>query len=213
MTAIEDTDPRLGRLLEENFPASLPLTGELCYAGFRPHRVFLDNAEETNGALIIGDWLKIFARNSEALERLLPALQDFTEIRVAGVAPWILEHLTKEWEILWVSRCWLWHLPPGALQQPPVLFSTHPLRPEDAPLVNRHWEHGGDEESEQYLRRLIEDHPSTAVFEGEGPVAWSLVHWDGAMGPCRRTSHLSAWLNAWASAKAARRTGSGHSGG
>ncbi|MCX5975282.1 MAG: GNAT family N-acetyltransferase [Coprothermobacterota bacterium] len=45
-------------------------------------------------------------------------------------------------------------------------------------------EHGGDEESEQYLRKQIEDHPNIAVFEGERPVAWSLVHWDGAIGPC-----------------------------
>ena len=184
MITIEPDDPRLEHLLEEDYAASLPLRGELCHAGSRLRRVFLDSANEPSGALVIGDWVKIFARSSEALEQLLPAVEGFPEIRVAGAAPWILEHLTRGWEILWVSRCWLWHLPPGALQKPPVLHRTRPLRPEDAPLVNRHWEHGGDTESEQYLLGLIEDHPSAAVFEEERPVAWSLVHWDGAMGPC-----------------------------
>lgn len=102
--AIEGNDPRLGRLLEEDLPSSLPLTGELRYTSFRPHRVFLDRADETSEVPVIGDWVKIFARNSKALERLLPAIEGFTEIRVAGAASWILERLTREWEILWVSR-------------------------------------------------------------------------------------------------------------
>ncbi|MEI6308115.1 MAG: GNAT family N-acetyltransferase [bacterium] len=184
MIAIEGTDPRLRRLLEEDYAASLPLREELNHSGVSPRRVFLDSADEPGGALVIGNWVKVFARNVEALERLFPALEGFTEVRAAGVAPWILEHLTEGWEIQWVSKCWLWRLPPGALQRPPALFPTHPLRSKDAPLVNRHWEHGGDEESEQYLRKQIEDHPSMAIFEEERPVAWSLVHWDGAMGPC-----------------------------
>jgi hypothetical protein len=188
MIEIERQDPRLLQLLDEDRIATLAIRGELHHAGGRPRRVFLDDPDRPTGMLVIGEWVKIHARTAEALERLLPALEGFTELSVSAVEPWVLERLALDWRLTWETPCWLWYLEPGELQGPPNLHPTAPLRPEHAALVNSHWEHG-DEGTVDYIRWRIEDGPSFAVYEQREPVSWGLTHWDGALGPLFTLPH------------------------
>jgi hypothetical protein len=182
MIEIERTDPRLRRLLDEERIPTVMIRGELDLAGERSRRIFLDNPDDPGGVLVIGDWVKVHARYPEALEHLLPALSGMNEISVSAVNPWIRDQLAQKWVFSWETHCWLWYLEPGELVIPSLLHSVQSLRPEHAPLVNQHWEHG-DEDSVEYIRWRILDGPSFAVFQEGEPVSWCLVHGDEAMGP------------------------------
>jgi 8-oxo-dGTP diphosphatase len=178
-------DERIPRLLAHDQIGCLTIAGELETARPGEIKLFIDDPERPRGLLIRNYWVKLCAEDESAVAELLRALPGQEEFRFGAVAAWIRDRIARDWEITWENPCWLYYLEPDSLREELVQHEVSPLRPEDAPLVNRCWEHE-DEETLGYVRWRIESGPSCAIFTGEGrsrrPLSWVLTHRDGAMG-------------------------------
>jgi len=181
---IDPEDERIRRLLERDPIGNLTIKGELEAAKGSEGEieVYIDDPRSPKGVLVTDYWVKIHAQDEAALAELLQAIT-WEEARFGGVVRWIRDYLIGigGWELTWENPCWLYYLEPGDLREELIRHEIRPLRPEDAELVNEHWEFGSAE-SVEYVRWRIEAGPSCAIFKGDRPVSWALTHGDGQMG-------------------------------
>ncbi len=183
--SVEPDDPRVAAVLATDPIGNLVIRGDL--AGARPGDVslFLDRPEDPSGLLASSWWVRITARDSTALEPLLPAIPERHpyekdgDLMFGGVAEWIHDRLASIYDVTWVNRCWLYSLPEGAPLPGDPEHEVRPLRLEDAALVNAHWPHG---DSEEYVGWRIDCGPTAAVYEGDRPISWAATHGDEEMG-------------------------------
>ena len=178
---VDPEDERIHRLLERDRIGNLTIKGELEVAEEDEIEVYIDDPQSPGGLLVTDYWVKIYSQDEDALVELLPAIAQKEEAHFGGVAAWIRDYLVQEWEVTWENPCWLYYLEPGDLREELIRHEIRPLRPEDAELVNEHWEFG-DAESIWYVKWRIEAGPSCAIFDRDRPVSWALTHSDGQMG-------------------------------
>jgi 8-oxo-dGTP diphosphatase len=178
---VDPEDERIHQLLERDRIGNLTIKGELEVAEKDEIEVYIDDSQSPKGLLITDYWVKIYVQDEGALAKLLPAIAQKEEARFGGVAAWIRDYLVQDWEITWENPCWLYYLKAEDLREELIRHEIRSLRPEDAELVNEHWEFGSAE-SLGYVRWRIEAGPSCAIFDQDKPVSWALTHGDGQMG-------------------------------
>jgi ribosomal protein S18 acetylase RimI-like enzyme len=198
------SDPRIASLMEEDRIGNLGLANSLAGDIDGQLDVFVDSATDPAGVMVVGPWVRLYARDTAALRRLAPAIpgntgDEICEAAFAGVAGWVRSVLAESRALAWETPCWLYYLEPEAArwalltdaEQTEAVIAHESgrhheaevsgLRPTDAPLVNEHWDLGGGS-AEDYLRHRILSGPSSAAFVDGDPVSWSLTHDDGQMG-------------------------------
>jgi GNAT superfamily N-acetyltransferase len=183
---VEADDPRVAALLAEDRVGNLVIEGDLANSRPGDVKLLVDDLDEPAGLLAIGWWVRVYARDRAALERLRPAIprrhpmaEEETDVGFGGVAAWACDEIRSLGTTTWENLCWLWHLPSPDRLPDETEHETAPLRPEDTALVNEHWPHGDEPE---YVRWRIEAGPSAAVFEDGAPVSWAMTHGDEEMG-------------------------------
>ncbi len=176
---IQPDDPRCADLLARDRIGNLTMAGELEHAEPEEVSVYLDRAEDPAGLLVEGSqWVKLYAEDEAALDRLLPAVAGRSQVRFGGVAARTAAQLAETYEVLSEHPAFLYYLDARHLPDHEPGVQIEPLRPEHAALVNEHWSYG---DAEAYVRWRINAGPSAAVYDGDRPVSWALTQYDGQM--------------------------------
>jgi GNAT superfamily N-acetyltransferase len=182
---VEPGDPRVETVLQTDPIGNLVIRGDLANSRPGDVRLFLDDADEPIGLLASSWWVRITAKNADALERLRPAIperhpfEEDGELMFGGVAHWIREILVESYEVTWENPCWLYALPEEVTFPDDLPHDVRPLRPQDVPLVNEHWPHG---DSVEYVGWRVEHGQTAAIFDEDRLVSWTLTHGDDEMG-------------------------------
>ena len=125
-------------------------------------------------------WFGSFhALNDEAADefvRQLPA----SNIAFGGIRHKWAEKIIAAREPLWHSPCHLIYWPDEECNLP-VEYPVRPLRIEEAPLVNRHWDLGQGK-AEEYIKERIQKGIHVRCDDESGLVSWAMTHSDGSMG-------------------------------
>ena len=73
---VEPDDERIAALLAEDRIGNLGLAGDLAVSEPGGIDLFLDDPDEPSGLLAVGWWVRIYARDPAALDRLRPAIPE-----------------------------------------------------------------------------------------------------------------------------------------
>jgi len=176
---IRPDDPRCAELLARDHVGNLTIVGELEHAEPEEVRVYLDEPHDPAGLLVEGSqWVKLYAADEAALERLLPAVEQRRVVRFGGVVAGTAGQISRTYEVLSEHPAYLYYLEEQNLPRSLLAHEVAPLRPEHAALVNEHWSYG---DAESYVRWRITAAPSAAIYEDQQPVSWALTQYDGQM--------------------------------
>lgn len=99
----------------------------------------------------------------------------------SGVEDRIARYIMAKYRMDWSSPCMLYYLPDGALDLHLKKSETRPLDPKWAKLVDDFYPYKS-EQSVQEIEDNLSRRPSAAIFDGDDPVCWLMVHEDYSMG-------------------------------
>jgi ribosomal protein S18 acetylase RimI-like enzyme len=122
----------------------------------------------------------LFAMGKDPAEKLLDMIAWDRPVGFSALPAQFADQVVARGTVSWRHRFWLYYLPPDAQAAPPPPH-VEPLRPEDAPRVDKYWPYGGSS-SLEYIEERIRRGPTAALRTEDQLVAWALTHPDGAMG-------------------------------
>jgi hypothetical protein len=142
--------------------------------------LFCDNRDDPHYLFADFGWAGfLFALDARAVDEFIPHIPK-KEMMFTGVRTEWAERIYKALEPAWKNPCHLIWWPHEEIDIE-IKHAVRPLTPDDAPLINEHWELGRGKALD-YIQERIENGIHVGCDDEEGLVSWALTHDDGSMG-------------------------------
>lgn len=179
-----DEAPELRAFLADRWPHTVRFLGQIDEEGGRFGLWWTDRWPRPRAVLCRGRVsFCLYAADEESAERIFDGIDWRGEVRLSGLEHRFLPLVRRRAKEISENPCGMYRVEREGFRPVPApegaARRVEPLRPEDAPLITRHWPYGDDE---SYPLSRIRSAPSACIRVGGRPAAWALIHYGGDIG-------------------------------